>query len=253
MEPLTISSREIKQTIATNQVAQLQLKDGTILRIAPKTGQSNQKNLNYNKLSSQSTQYAQLNSNDNENHNHHQDGIGAFGQHFKTEYSQMCSDCIDGGVVKQRQNYVLYVSKNITEGNISKKHNKACSNQMKQQVIAKKNIKIVPHQKKLIPKKGGINGQKIISQGYVECNDIPIIKPKIQLRNNYQMSYGKQICPDCCKGEKVCPDCCKSQKGQVIQQKYGVENTCPECDNEDEDNINGEKITTTVKVLVPES
>ena len=98
----TISQNEIYQTIATNQVSEIKLKDGSIMKIATKTSKSNQ------------------NVKNNERHNHHQDGIGSFGQHFKTEYSRVCPDCVDdtGAIIKKRQNYVLYVSKNVTEENI---------------------------------------------------------------------------------------------------------------------------------------
>ena len=109
----TISKNDLIQTLATNQISELKLKDGTIMKVMPETGNSSQNSYNLN--------YTQTFQN-KEQHNHHQDGIGSFGQHFKTEYSQVCPDCMNGaGVLKQRQNYVLYVSKNVTEENISQK------------------------------------------------------------------------------------------------------------------------------------
>ena len=214
----TISQNEVYQTIATNQISELKLKDGTIMKIAPKTGKTSQAN---NILNNQNLK-------NNERHNHHQDGIGSFGQHFKTEYSRVCPDCIDdtGAIIKKRQNYVLYVSKNVTEENISKNKNK-CNNQTQQKGNGSENIKIVPQKRKLIPKKKGGNGGRVISQGYVDYNQMPVIEPKIKLRNE-QNVYGYNY-----------------------QQNYGGFNLCPECDTEEE--ANEEKITTTVKVLVPEN
>ena len=44
MSVQAISATEIHRTIANNQIAELKLKDGTILKISPKSGQSNQQN-----------------------------------------------------------------------------------------------------------------------------------------------------------------------------------------------------------------
>ena len=213
----TISQNEIFQTIATNQISELKLKDGTIMKISQNPGNSsyNNYNLNYNPYAN------------SEKHNHHNDGIGSFGQHFKTEYSQICPDCMDGaGVIKQRQNYVLYVSKNVTEENISKRNK--YNNQIQQQTYPRNNVKIVPQKRRLFPKKGGMggNGGRVISQGYVDYNEMPVLQPKIKLRNiqnNYTYNY---------------------------QQNNGISNLCQECTTEEE--ANDEKITKTVKVLVPE-
>ena len=209
------SPNDIFQTIATNQISELKLKDGTIMKFGQNTGNSN---LNYNYKTFKNK----------ERHNHHQDGIGSFGQHFKTEYNQLCPDCMDGaGVLKQRQNYVLYVSKNVTEENISKKDK--CNNQIQQQTYPRNNIKIVPQKRRIVPKKGGMggNGGRVISQGYVDYNGMPVLKPKIRLRNkenNYAYNY---------------------------RQNNGISNLCQECSIEEE--ANNEKVTKTVKVFVPQN
>ena len=65
----TISQNEIYQTIATNQVSEIKLKDGSIMKIATKASKLNQ-NVKKN----------------NERHNHHQDGIGSFGQRNIVEF-----------------------------------------------------------------------------------------------------------------------------------------------------------------------
>ena len=100
---------------------------------------------------------------------------------------------------------------------------------MQHQSYGRENVKIVPQKKRLFPKKGGMaaNGGRVISQGYVDYNQMPVIEPKIKLRNE-QNVYGYNY-----------------------QQNYGGFNLCPECDTEEE--ANEEKITTTVKVLVPEN
>ena len=214
-----ISQNEIFQAIATNQISELKLKDGTIMKVMPETGNSSQNSYNLN--------YTQTFQN-KEQHNHHQDGIGSFGQHFKTEYSQVCPDCMNGaGVLKQRQNYVLYVSKNVTEENISQK--KKCNNQINYQSFGRENVKIVPQKRRLFPKKGGmgVNGGRVISQGYVDYNEMPVLQPRIKLRSG------------------------QNNNEYNNQQNYRVNNLCQECDTEEE--ANDEKITTTTKVLVPEN
>ena len=216
----TISQNDLIQTLATNQISELKLKDGTIMKVMPENGNSSQNNYHLN--------YTQ-NYQNKERHNHHQDGIGSFGQHFKTEYSHVCPDCMEGaGVLKQRQNYVLYVSKNVTEENISKK-NKNCVNQIQHQSYGRENVKIVPQKRRLFPKKGGmgVNGGRVISQGYVDYNKIPVLEPKIKLRTG------------------------QNNIGYNNQQNYADYNLCQECDTEEE--ANDEKITTTTKVLVPEN
>ena len=227
-----IFPNEIPQTLAGNQdkISQLTLKDGTILKISPKTNELNQNNfILRDKISlikrKHKIENIKKNSNDKGLHNHHQDGLGSFGQHFKTEYSQVCPDCADapGGVIKKRQNYVLYVSKNVTEKNLSNKKKKIC-NYQNQQNNYQKNILI--NQYYPITNTQNKEGN-VISEGYIEVNDVPVMKPNIRLRSEQNQTL-----------EMVCPDCTEAQNG---------ENLCPEC-NDDE-----EKVTTTVKVLVPDN
>ena len=233
-----ISPAEIHQTIASNQVTELKLKDGTILKISPNKVQSTPQNFILNKKVNlikrkikNQNETVQKNLNDKGIHNHHKDGLGSFGQHFITEYSGFCPDCTEGpgGIVKIRQNYVLYVSKNVTEANLSKKK-KNCDYQISQNGQNKQNIQISQNHQK--------NGTKIISRGYIDVNEVPVFEPKIRLRNE------KGICPDCCQTEK---------RLNVIQKNAGEENLCPECNDEQRENINGEKVTTTIKVLVPDN
>ena len=238
MSVKSISPTEVHQTIGSNQVTELKLKDGAILKISPKTGQSAQRNFI---LKAKVNLIKRKNKIQNENvlknlnaqgiHNHLKDGLGSFGQHFITEYSQFCPDCTEGpgGIVKRRQNYVLYVSKNVTEGNLSKKK-KNCDYQIKQNTQYHQNIQIVQNYQQ--------KGEKIISQGFIDVNEIPVTEPKIRLR----------------KEQKICQDCSKAEKGlNAFQENVGEENVCPKCSAEKGDNINGEKITTTVKVLVPDN
>ena len=238
MSVQAISPTEIHQTIASNEVTELKLKDGTILKISPNSVQSTQQNFI---LKQKVNLIKRKNKNQNENvqknlneqgiHNHHKDGLGSFGQHFITEYSRFCPDCTEGpgGIVKRRQNYVLYVSKNVTEGNLSKKK-KNCNYQINQNVQYQQNIQIAQNNQK--------NGEKIISQGFIDVNEVPAFEPKIKLRNE----------------QGICPDCYQVEKGlNAIQEIAGEENLCPECNAEQGGNINGEKVTTTVKVLVPDN
>ena len=98
------------------------------------------------------------------------------------------------------------------------------SNQENIQIVNERNVKN--------------KGEKVISRGTVEVNDKPVIEPKTILRNE--------------RGEeKVCPECSEVEKIQNNQLNQGGEYICPEC--EQEENINEEKITTTVKVLVPDN
>ena len=219
-----------------SQISEIKLTDGTILKVSPNFGQLNKKKFLH---PGKKTQNENVQQKCKENHNHHRDGIGAFGQHFKTEYSQVCPDCTQGsGIIKQRQNYMLYVSKNVTEEDISKKHKN-------------KTVVEVPEQVPVKPKpinqnytKVSYNQQqsgKVISQGYAECDYVPIPKPKPKLRNQinkYQTNLN--ICPECSEGEKV-------QNVNQLQNQVG-DNLCPDCYNEEQE----EKITTTVKVLVPD-
>ena len=232
---------EIHQTIANNQISHITLKDGTILRISESNqlAQNNQiikdkTSLINRRKNKNKKENEQKNTNDKEIHNHYKDSIGSFGQHFQTEYSPVCPDCTEGpgGIIKQRKNYVLYVSKNITEANISKNHKNNCDHQVEQKTSNQENIQIV--QERNVQNKG----EKVISQGTVEVNDVPVIEPKTILRNE----QGE---------EKLCPECSEVEKIQNNKQNRKGEYLCPEC--EQEENINEEKITTTVKVLVPDN
>ena len=236
-----ILPEEIHQTIANNQISHITLKDGTILKIS-ESNQLTQNNqiikdktsLINRRKNKDKKENEQKNANDKGIHNHYKDSIGSFGQHFQTEYSQVCPDCTEGpgGIIKQRKNYVLYASKNITEANISKKHKNNCDHQVQQKTSNQENIQIVNERN--VKNKG----EKVISRGTVEVNDKPVIEPKTILRNE--------------RGEeKVCPECSEAEKIQNNQLNQGGEYLCPEC--EQEENINEEKITTTVKVLVPDN
>ena len=231
----TISSNEIHQTLENNQITEMTLKDGTIIKISPNSIPSNQNNLLGNEITlinkKKKITKKQQEKSGKKNHNHHRDGLGTFGQHFQTQYSQLCLDCTEGpgGIVKQRKNYILYVSKNVTEEDLAKKRKDKDNYQMYQQMPIQGNIEIQQYQKKS-------QSEKIISQGQVDCNGVPIIEPKPKLRRE--------------KNEVLCPECCEEER-KNLQKKNN--NLCPECVNEQEENINGEKVTTTVKVLVPEN
>ena len=170
----TILPSEIHQTIASNQITELMLKDGTILEITPNLGPLNKKKIIRRNKSSTSAQTKIQNFQENlkGNHKHYNDGNGLFGQHFKTEYSQICPDCTEvGGIIKRRQNYVLYVSKNVTEENISKKHKNKNNSQTHQQVPIQGRIPIsYNYTKQTYNQQGG----RVISQGFVECDYVPV-------------------------------------------------------------------------------
>ena len=237
MSVQSISPAQIHQTIESSQVTELRLKDGTILKITPKTGQTTQQNFILKdkvnlikRKNNKQKENIQKNLNEQGIHNHHKDGLGSFGQHFITEYGEFCPDCTEGpgGIIKRRQNYILYVSKNVTEENLSKKK-KDCGYQINQNH---------QYQQIQIGQNYQQKGGKIISQGYIDVNDVPVFEPKIRLRNE------QRICPDCCQAEK---------RLNAIQENVEQEKLCPECDAKQVDNINGEKVTTTVKVLVPDN
>ena len=54
----------------------------------------------------------------------HKDGIGLFGQYYKTEYTtdHQGDKNVKGGVIKKRHNYVLYVSTKDKESNFGSKN-----------------------------------------------------------------------------------------------------------------------------------
>ena len=114
-----ILPNQIREVLASNEISQIQLKDGTIIKInepqVPNYNMVKENNLNEVELEEEQEE---------EGHNHHKGEIGYFGHHFKTEYSEFCPDCLScgGGVIKRRKNYVLYVSKNCSESDVALKH-----------------------------------------------------------------------------------------------------------------------------------
>jgi hypothetical protein len=200
---------EVNQVLTSQQISEILLKDGTILKLSPSKNECSCA--------------------EKENHNHHKDGIGLFGQHFKTEYSQNCPDCSESGVIKKRKNYVLYVSKNTTDENISKK-NINCQTQKQ-----KKETKVIYQG---YPKKQEkcIN-QNIVLNDYAECEYVTENETKIKLGNNTQ-----NICPECEEGEKI----------ENANYQDPNENLCQDCYNEEQERQQVEKFTTTEKVLFPD-
>ena len=135
-----ISLKEFKK-LDQSKIASIKLKDGTTIQLnnhlfspqklpSQKYHQFQSKffagnNNNYyqqpkNFFSGKQNNY-KTSKEENDHHFHHKDGFGSFGQHFKTIYNEQ--RCIDGkgDIVKARQNYVLYVSNNLSENNIGKK------------------------------------------------------------------------------------------------------------------------------------
>ena len=122
---------QVREYLKYNQVNQIQLKDGTIVQITDYIQEQKQ-----NQPIIQTGSKLEENIETEEGHNHHKDGIGYFGQHYKTQYSNLCEDCASSGVIKKRQNYVLYVSKNCTERDVALKHKKrkeAAKSEIKEQ------------------------------------------------------------------------------------------------------------------------
>ena len=122
---------QVREYLKSNQVNQIQLKDGTIVQITDYIQEQKQ-----NQPIIQTGSKLEENIETEEGHNHHKDGIGYFGQHYKTQYSNLCEDCASSGVIKKRQNYVLYVSKNCTERDVALKHKKrkeAAKSEIKEQ------------------------------------------------------------------------------------------------------------------------
>jgi len=279
---------QIRELLSSNNISQILLKDGTILRI-------NDSNIPQYYMESQEPQQSSMNAIDFEEregaHNHHKGGIGYFGHHFKTQYyNTLCADCmIGGGVIKKRKNYVLYVSKNCTENDVALKHKlkntkKQPSNQIIQKQIKdniqeqiqekineqieeqikenieeqikenieeqiKENIEeqilkekideqileeTLKKEEEQIPvqieenqiqkeneDKEKLNNkekpEEIIMEGYVECNDVPILEEKIILRKDENN-----------KEENLCNEC----KNENINNKETNENICNECKQE---------------------
>ena len=135
---------QVREVLSSNEISQIQLKDGTILRITDSNIPQ------YNIASQEVQQTSSMNSVEFEEkeggHNHHKAGIGYFGHHFKTQYyNNLCADCmIGGGVVKKRKNYVLYVSKNCSENDVALKHKLRKSEKQQQQ-----NNQVIQEQKQI--------------------------------------------------------------------------------------------------------
>ena len=108
-------------------------------------------------------------------------------------------------------------------------------------------------------------------EGYVECNEVPILEEKIILRNN-ENENEENICNDCKEennincNENICNECNEelkvennmndiqeNEKDDLQQQNANEiaedENLCEECLQQNE----GQKVTTTVQVLIPEN
>ena len=291
---------QIREVLSSNQISQIQLKDGTIIRITDSNIPQ------YNIQSQEVQQSSSMNSVELEEkeggHNHHKGGMGYFGHHFKTQYyNTLCADCMTGGgVVKKRKNYVLYVSKNCSENDVALKHKlrkseKQQEQQQNNQVIQeqeqikeniqeqiKENIEeqikeqiaeeIKDHieeqikenieeqikenieeqikenieqeqkeqEKEQIPEQKEENqiGQneneeklknkeaqpeEIIMEGYVECNDVPILEEKIILRKD-ENNKEENLCNEC-KNEK-------EKEKENINNIETNENICNECKEE---------------------
>ena len=235
---------QIREVLSSNEISQIQLKDGTIIRITDSNIPQ------YNIASQEVQQSNSMNSVELEEkeggHNHHK-GMGYFGHHFKTQYyNNLCADCMTGGgVVKKRKNYVLYVSKNCTENDVALKHKlrKSEKQQIKENIQTvqeqiKENIEEEIKEQEQIPvqveenqieqkeneeqlknNEGEGQPEKIIMEGYVECNDVPILEEKIILRKD---SNNKQ--------ENLCNEC--KNETENINNIETNENICNECKEE---------------------
>ena len=275
---------QIREVLSSNEISQIQLKDGTILRITDSNIPQ------YNIASQEVQQSSSMNSVELEEkeggHNHHK-GMGYFGHHFKTQYyNNLCADCMTGGgVVKKRKNYVLYVSKNCTENDVALKHKlrksekqqiqeniQTVQEQIKENIEEeikenieeqikenieeeikenieeqikenieeqiKENIEEEIKEQEQIPvqveenqieqkeneeqlknNEGEGQPEEIIMEGYVECNDVPILEEKIILRKD---SNNKQ--------ENLCNEC--KNETENINNIETNENICNECKEE---------------------
>lgn len=257
-----IFPNQISEVLSSNNISQIQLKDGTIFQV----NQIDNQNLKENQIELEE-----------ERHNHHKGGIGYFGQHFKTEYGKLCPDCSNfGGIVKKRKNYVLYVSKNCTEGDIALKHKikkkekevekiqgeidekieeqikENIEEQINEEIAEQINEQINEHimenieeqiqeeqnkeekEDQLILQNEQQNDQQdkggegeIIMERHVEYNDVPIIDEKIILK----------------KDDNICQEC-KNEELNNLEQEENICNECKEEQNleneQNEENINNE-------------
>lgn len=325
----TISPMKMSEFLASKEITQIKLKDGTILSINDSNNQKlyeeNTEEIDENQMNDE------IEIEEKERHNHYKEGKGYFGQHFKTEYSELCPDCVTGGsIIKRRNNYVLYVSKNCSGNDVALKKkqkkkveetkeiineqiNEHINEQIKEQIQERIEDQIKEQIKENIEEQimenienqieeniGQIEGEnnkesqiqiekevnqnnesekkenkegegEIIMEGYVECNEIPILEEKIILRNNENENEEK-ICNDCKEenninnNENICNECNEelkeennvndiqeNEKDDLQQQNVNEigeeENLCEECLQQNE----GQKVTTTVQVLIPEN
>ena len=279
---------QIREVLSSNEISQIQLKDGTIIRITDSNIPQ------YNIASQEVQQSSSMNSVELEEkeggHNHHK-GMGYFGHHFKTQYyNKLCADCmIGGGVVKKRKNYVLYVSKNCTENDVALKHKlrksekqqiqeniQTVQEQIKENIEEqikenieeeiKENIEEEIKEQEQIPvqveenqieqkeneeqlknNEGEGQPEEIIMEGYVECNDVPILEEKIILRKD---SNNKQenLCNECKNeteninnietNENICNECKEEINTENNEQQNNIEHINNEEVNVEENNMN---------------
>jgi hypothetical protein len=245
----SITTNEVPQALATNQVTEILLKDGTVLKLAGNSNSNSQEKYilrhpgkdgtfvqNQAITTENNTQQPRavvLGDKAKQHHHNFKDGnLGAFGQHYRTEYNDVCTHLLKAkGKLKQRKNYVLYVSKNCTEeNNISRKNRRRDNPQKKAQ----------PNLQNNIPQYQPGPGEKVVSTGYVECYDVPVIPPQVRLRNEQNK---KDLCPDC------------QNEVLVNQNEQNLNPVAAEdmVEGEGEEDMNQEKLTTTVQVLVPEN
>ena len=236
---------QIREVLSSNEISQIQLKDGTIIRITDSNIPQ------YNIASQEVQQSSSMNSVELEEkeggHNHHK-GMGYFGHHFKTQYyNNLCADCMTGGgVVKKRKNYVLYVSKNCTENDVALKHKLRKSE--KQQI--QENIQTVQEQiKENIEEEIKENIEEQIKENIeeeikeqeqipvqVEENQIEQKENEEQLKNNEGEGQPEEI---------IMEGYVESNDVPILEEKIILrkdsnnkqENLCNECKNETE-NIN---------------
>ena len=236
---------QIREVLSSNEISQIQLKDGTIIRITDSNIPQ------YNIASQEVQQSSSMNSVELEEkegrHNHHK-GMGYFGHHFKTQYyNNLCADCMTGGgVVKKRKNYVLYVSKNCTENDVALKHKLRKSE--KQQI--QENIQTVQEQiKENIEEQIKENIEEQIKENIeeeikeqeqipvqVEENQIEQKENEEQLKNNEGEGQPEEI---------IMEGYVESNDVPILEEKIILrkdsnnkqENLCNECKNETE-NIN---------------
>lgn len=241
----SITTNEVPQALATNQVTEILLKDGTVLKLAGNSNTNSQEKYILRHLGKDST-FAQnqvvatgqtqtvLKMGDKTKqhaHNFKDGNMGAFGQHYRTEYNDVCTHSLNAkGKLKQRKNYVLYVSKNCTENNISRKNRRKDN---PQKIAAPKMQNSIP------PYQPG-PGEKVVSTGYVECYDVPVFPPQVRLRNEQN-------------NEDLCPDCQDEVAVNQNEQNLNPEVADDMVEGEGEEDFNQEKLTTTVQVLVPEN